>query len=657
MAINAVNYIRKLKKNSRLRYLLFSVLISASFFFYLLSTVSLSEIVDLIRGVSARYVFVFLTFSFAMSLCRTWRYSLVIESAGYRTSTLALFLVTLVRNFFSDLLPARLGTLIYIYLVQNRMGLPFGVAATSFALSFIFDILTLGFLIILAAMMISSELIPPLFAITGGVILAVVSGLVLLFLPALLNITGKICLIAPLIGKKNRQKLSAALAETKRDVEVTRGQGIFWKVFFLSLGVRCYKYLSLYALLLALVIPLGFTVQSFPLAKVFLGLCSAELAASLPISGIAGFGAYEGAWTLVFQLFGYSERIAVLTSISHHLITQIYGYLLGVLALFVLLHPYFQGCFIKISEKGSLSGRTAWAQIAGIGLLLLVCFYFLFPAQGVRQTGNEANKSDNYAVGEREPVLPENISGKFVYQRTGGGIYIGKLGKSSSRRLVEQGTYPRWSPDGKYIVYVDKNKIMLIPEKGGKPKVLATASRARALCFSPDGSTVFFTDGKTLRSVELENRTVKTLLDGYELLEIDVAGDSTRLAATVRTSFGYKVYVFDLKSGENRAVTSGCSASLSPDGSLVTVNGKNHRILYLYHWGSLKLAGKISAPAGEKFDNQFWSNSSHWLVSVTEGNSRNVFIHNVSENRPYRVTWNGDCDRADLFITGSEHSL
>jgi len=320
-------------------------------------------------------------------------------------------------------------------------------------------------------------------------------------------------------------------------------------------------------------------------------------------------------------------------------------------------HPYFQMCLIKTPKKVSLSGRTAWAQISGSALLILVCLYFLFPVQNFRQRVNEANKSGKYVAGERELVLPENITGKFVYHSTGGGIYIGKLGELKSRKLVEQGKYPRWSPDGKSIAYVDKNKIMLISEKSREPKVLATAGRARALCFSPDGYSVLFTDGKLLRSVEIKSHAVKTLLDGYELLELDAAGDPTRLAATVRTSFGYKVHVFDFKSGKNRAVTSGCSASLSPDGSLITVNGKKHRRLYLYHWDSLKIAGKINAPAKETFDNHFWSNSPHWLISVTEGEKRDLFIHHVSENKHYRVTWTGDCDRADLFINGAAHSL
>lgn len=172
----AINFTKYLKNRSRLWFTLFSVFISVGFFFYLFSTVSLGEIVAAIRGVSVGYVIVFVFFSFIMSLCRTWRYSLIIEASGYQTATVALFLVTLVRNFFSDLLPARLGTLVYIYLVQNRLGLPFGVAAASFGLSFIFDMLSLAFLILLAAIMVSVNLISPLMIFSGGFILLAVSG-------------------------------------------------------------------------------------------------------------------------------------------------------------------------------------------------------------------------------------------------------------------------------------------------------------------------------------------------------------------------------------------------------------------------------------------------------------------------------------------------
>ena len=61
------------------------------------------------------------------------------------------------------------------------------------------------------------------------------------------------------------------------------------------------------------------------------------MAASLPISGIAGFGAYEGAWAGVFILLGFPAAMAKATSLSHHLVTQLYGYLIGIASILTLL--------------------------------------------------------------------------------------------------------------------------------------------------------------------------------------------------------------------------------------------------------------------------------------------------------------------------------
>ena len=69
------------------------------------------------------------------------------------------------------------------------------------------------------------------------------------------------------------------------------------------------------------------------------GLVAAESSASLPVSGIAGFGAYEGVWAFTFEFLGFPEKIAQLTAISHHLFTQLYGYSIGALALMLLLLP------------------------------------------------------------------------------------------------------------------------------------------------------------------------------------------------------------------------------------------------------------------------------------------------------------------------------
>jgi len=649
----AINSVKESDRRTNIWYVLFSVIVSAGVFFYLFSTISLAEIFHVLHGMSIRHVILFVFFSFAMSLCRTWRYSLILLTGGNSVSSVALFLITLVRNFFSDLLPARIGTLIYVYLVQSRLGIPFGAAAASFALSFIFDIFSLALLIVLAFLVVSVGLIPPAVIITGGAVLAVSSGSVLFFLPRILNFIAKVCVSFSMVPEKYRRKLHDALEDTRKDIEHAQKQGIYWMIFLLSLAVRCFKYLSLYALLLALVFPLGFGVQSFPLSKVFLGLCSAELAASLPISGIGGFGAYEGAWSLVFQLMGYSERIAALTSISHHLFTQVYGYSLGGLALLVLLLPDFQKPRNKILVTELNVSRFFWFKFTGVLMILLSVGIFLSPVQWLSPEQGARNNAEKYMAERfnKNTPLSEMITGKIVYQRPDG-IYISRIGEKKPKLLVKNGVYPRWSPDGKHVAYIDGNKIMHISEHGEELKKIATTVQAKALCFDPDGRSILFTDGKYIRRVELEHHKVTMVLKGGEFLEVDVAGDATRLAATVRTPFGFRVRVYDLQNGTSRTVASGCSASLSPDGSLVTVNGKSHRFLNLHKWQSLEVSGNVNAPENRKFDNQFWSNSQQWLVSTAEGEIHNIYVHNIQSNISYRITDTGDCDRADLFVSG-----
>ncbi|MBW1634631.1 MAG: hypothetical protein JRJ68_00020 [Deltaproteobacteria bacterium] len=269
--------------------------------------------------------------------------------------------------------------------------------------------------------------------------------------------------------------------------------------------------------------------------------------------------------------------------------------------------------------------------------LSLSVLFFIFPADS--------------GGGSKGPEIPDNISGKVVYQRNGG-IYIQKLESDAQPQFIVRGSRPRWSPHGTDIGYISGNRIMLISERGGTSELIATAVKARALTFSPDGRSLFYTDGTSLQNVKIKGHEVTTVVEGYRLLEVDAAGAPVRIAATVRKRFGYSVFVFDLQTGRHRAVATGCSASLSPDGGLVTVNGKRHRFLNLHDWNSLSRVGRIAAPAGEKFDNQLWSNSPHWLVSMSEKNG-DLYIHQIQQKRAFRLTWTGGCDRPDLFIERS----
>ena len=626
------------KRSRQVHYLVFSLLVSAGIFGYIFSRVSLAEVADIILGITLPWLLLFFLFSFTMSLFRTWRYQYVLELSGHRAAPMTLFLITLLRNFFSDLLPARIGTLIYIYLVKSRLGLPLGPVVSSFANAFLFDLISLAVLVVVAVTVISLASQSALALTAAGLGLAALSLVVLSLLPwgcaqaeSLLERIGW-------IPAETRLKVVAFFKECEEHLRLAKEQGAYLPILALSLAVRLSKYLCYYALFLGLVIPLGYTVAELPLPKVFLGLCSAELAASLPISGIAGFGAYEGAWSLVFQLLGYPERVAVLTSVSHHLFTQVYGYSLGALALLLLLVPRLQ----TPPAKKSPSGKHFWLKYCCVVAAVVLLTLAIYPS------GTKANGAPGDAAAKPHPSQAA-LSGRIVYERPDG-IYLTDITGGKATRLAAPGRHPRWSPDGKKVVFIRQNSIMELELTASGPEELARAGNAGTVSYNGDGTAILFSDGTVLKRIELATGTVTELLRDGDFRELGVSRDSNRLAATVKGLTGYRVRVFDLNSGGVRTVSRGCSASISPDGTLVTVNGKDHRHLELYSWQDLRLQGSIAAPDGGRFDNQFWSNHQDWLVSTSEGNHKDIYIHHISGGTPRQVTFTGDCDRAHLFV-------
>lgn len=329
-------------KAKRILYWIFSLVVTAGVFTYLLRRVPPAEVGRVLINADPAGIGCFLLFSLAMTLFRTWRYHLVLQVAGYRVWLPALFLVVLVRNFFSDLVPMRIGTLVYIYIVTTRLGVPFGAATSSYALSVLFDFIALAPMIGLASAVALGGS-----GISGGALagwaaaMGTVTGLVLLGLPYAFGSVRKLLqLMIRHTGGRPGSWL-AAWEEAERDIRQARKAGIYLRMFWLSLLVRVAKYGSLYFFLYALAHPMGYGLADLNPARVFLGLCSAELAASTPVSGLAGFGAYEGTWALVFRLLGFPRHFSEVTSISHHLFTQVYGYGIGIVALLVLLLPVF----------------------------------------------------------------------------------------------------------------------------------------------------------------------------------------------------------------------------------------------------------------------------------------------------------------------------
>ncbi len=635
-------------------YLLGSLVVTAAVFGYLARHVSAREVIALVRDADLRGLGIFLVLSLAGAGFRAWRYAVVLGASGHRAGPLPLFLVTIVRNMFSDLLPARLGTVVYVYITTTRLGIPFGAAGASFALSFLFDFFALAPMIILAAVAVGSGTGFSRGAVAAiGAVLAVGTVAVLLFLPRLVHLAAAGLRHMPLLGAPRRNRWGAAFDTAAADIARAREQGIYLRVFMLSVLVRVCKYASLYMFLFALVAPIGYGLGRLGVAPVFIGLSAAEMAASLPVSGLAGFGAYEGAWALVFRLLLFPAQLANLTSVAHHLFTQVYGYSLGALSLLILLLPVFKrpppppastpAPSLPLSRAPVFYGRLAVALAAMA--ILIGLLYRLAPAApqrppppGIASTPLDMPASNN----------PPPLQG-FVAYEWAGGIYGTRTDTGSTLRLAERGTYPRWAPDGRHLAYWRGKTLVQTDADGEKPVDLAEAAEPHGIVYAPGGNEILFADGDAVKAVSLRDRSIRTVLEGYPFIEIDLAPGG-RFIASLHTRPKYSLQAFDLVSGRNWRIGTGCSASLSPDGRLSTRNSFDHRALHLDDWATGALIKDLPAPHDKLGDNQFWSNADDWIALMGQGAATEIYVQRVSDARIWRITFCGRCDRPDLFV-------
>ncbi len=332
-------------KNKSL-YLLLSFIVSAVLIYVLLSQIETDDLVQTFKGIYYPSLFVFMVIALAGAVLRAWRYKWLLKPQIIGWGNI--FLVTLIRNLFVDLLPARIGSLSYIYFLNKRLNYSFEAAASSFVVAIVFDFLTLSpflvtaiFIVGLSSTAISSFALL-IVALTFFIFIFVALWKIIPLFSLLLKAYQRMLKTFKLEEKKWAQISVEKIILTIDSLSQIKEKKIYGPVFFLSLSIRLAKYASLYFLLFSLLRGQGFLLGELSFWKTILGVTGAELSSALPIKGIAGFGTWESAWALTFQLMDFDQRLAILSGIGVHLLTNLFEYSLGIMSILILAFPFLK---------------------------------------------------------------------------------------------------------------------------------------------------------------------------------------------------------------------------------------------------------------------------------------------------------------------------
>lgn len=441
-----------------------SLAVTVLVFFWIGRDIEPMDVVDAITDMAPPEILLFIISSLFMSICRAWRLLLLLEPVGYRPGRMAMLLTVLVRNLFADLLPARLGGLVYLWLCRTRLGVSLGAASSSMAISFVFDMIAVSPLLIVVGLVIAGELgIARVLIWAFGLTIAGGALVALFLLAPLADLAARLIPRLPLLPERVKSGLAAFAASVAEDVRITRRAGVFLPVVVLSILVRIAKYTAMYFLLLGILMPMGFGLADLPPHKGLVGLIAPELAASLPVSGIGGFGAYEGTWAVAFHFLGLPEQMAKLTGVAHHLFTQAYGTGVGLAALLLLSLPFFRAGEPRPAAVMS-SGRRWLQMTASVVLWLGISTAVLMASDVLVDHGNAAERQGGDAAYAPEEVegrrhLNDLPAGRLLFDsnRSGSfGIYIQNPDGSGIRKVVDtpaEEMYPDIDPTGRWVVY------------------------------------------------------------------------------------------------------------------------------------------------------------------------------------------------------------
>ena len=196
-----------------------------------------SRLVAILAAFSWGYGLLYLLISLIKTLLQSYRYKALLGAVEKEVpSVFHIYLVTLSRNMFVDMLPARLGELSYIAMLNRGYRMSAESCVSSLAISFVFDLIALGILICaLLAVQISRGAYQS-WMLGVLIMLAILIVFLLILLYPAVRLINRTAERAAWLHRGVIGRLRELLRNIETALEETRTAGIFGRVLLLSVG-------------------------------------------------------------------------------------------------------------------------------------------------------------------------------------------------------------------------------------------------------------------------------------------------------------------------------------------------------------------------------------------------------------------------------------
>lgn len=301
-----------------------AVLLTVVLISFLLTQVSIPEIISTLRNLNLFWVFIgFIGYGFSY-LFRAVRFKVLMKD---ELSVSEFFKVVSIHNMWNNLLPLRTGEFAYLFLLGKR-GFSKTRALASLMTARIMDLFVIIFVFFVAYFMAGtlSTLVKGFVSVFLfiAVLLVILQGGLLFYGNKFLHAIKQFLALIRLDDKKFSKFFLKKLKVLLKSFKSMHKQHIP-AVIILSILIWLSQYFMATSLILAMNLPLSY-------AKIVIGITFVLLVAALPIHGVGSFGTLEGAWGIVFSALGLTVATAVSSAFAYHIVLYVFFLTFGISA-------------------------------------------------------------------------------------------------------------------------------------------------------------------------------------------------------------------------------------------------------------------------------------------------------------------------------------